>query len=125
MQHCGCNSDIVKDEIHERASVLPYVYIDISNQPPRVHASTLVIRMQDIVFPSDINFQGILARIVSAASTSDWSIHTCTVHPRKLLIYYLVPSIAITKTVLRRRDIALLSANVRVLRYGALLVTSI
>jgi hypothetical protein len=58
MQHCGCDPDIVKDEIHERASVLPYVYIDISNQPPRVHACTLVVvRMQDIVFPSDINFQ--------------------------------------------------------------------
>ena len=47
----------VKDEIHEGASVSPYMYIDISNQPPRVHACTLVIRMQDIGFLSDINFQ--------------------------------------------------------------------
>lgn len=56
VQHCGCDSesDIVKNGIHEHASVLLYMYIDISNQPPRVHTCTLVIRMQDIVFLSDI-----------------------------------------------------------------------
>jgi len=66
MQHCGRDSDIVKDEIHERASMLVlYMHIDISNQPPRVHACTLVIHTQDIVSMSDIYFPGLRHRHVS------------------------------------------------------------
>lgn len=62
MQHCGRESDysdIVKDEMHERASVLPgpYMYIDISHRPSRVHACTIAIRTQDIVFLFDVDLQ--------------------------------------------------------------------
>jgi hypothetical protein len=91
MQDCGCDSDIVKDEMHERASVLPgpYMYIDISHRPSRVHACTIAIRTQDIVFLFDVDLQ-------------DWDISTYDVsyllrrrpigqsthaHPRKFLIY--------------------------------------
>jgi hypothetical protein len=87
---------------------------------------TLVIRSRTSFFcPTLISGIGILARIVSAASTSDWSIHTCTSAKVAHLLVYPVLSIAITKTIRRRRDIALLSAAVRVLRHGALLLTSI
>lgn len=41
MQHCGCDSDIVKDEMHERASVLPGLCTSISATDH--HAFTLVL----------------------------------------------------------------------------------
>ena len=100
--------------------MLPYIYTDISNQLPRVHACTLAIRMQDIVFLSDINFQGCgisTHRIrVDVQLVQNLSI-------RRSCSFILL--IAITQTIHRRRNITVSSAAVRALRHGVISIESL
>ena len=90
VQHCGCDLEIVKDEkrtcFRVTIHVQLYIGVRVSNQPPRVHACTLVIRMQQgIVFLFDINFRDLVYWHIS------YLLRRCPigqpVHPRKFIYY--------------------------------------